>query len=123
MHSKELHSFQEVYDSVTQGENIKFVIDLGVCVPKKSNILISITPTTILLQDKYLKFSNLSTITSDTSNLWDVVMLEYSTYKLTNKDNLNVSIRGISLPDYTIYTTFDAVCSLKDAVKVFSLLQ
>jgi hypothetical protein len=120
-YAQELNSFQEIYDSVKNGNNISFVINLEACEMKTpvTNFVASISPQAVLLRQNYVVFSN-SPITTNNPAFPGRPIMENVTYKLTNADNLNIAVKYFSLPDYTIVGDMSAVCPLKTAVKIYS---
>lgn len=118
VYAEELKSFQEIYDSVKQGKNIKFVINFENCIMKSpiSNLTIFISPRAIMLRQNYLKFSH-SPMTLNNPNFPDQPIIENVSYKLTS-ESLNMTIKFLSLPNYTVVGETNAVCPLNKSVKV-----
>ena len=119
--AKELHSFRDVYDSLSKGKNIKLVINFDECDPKPpvTNILVYTKPTAVMLRQNYLQFSN-SPITTNNPMYPGKAILENSTYKLTNDDKLNVVVKTITLPDYIVMNQLTSICPLNTAVKIYN---
>ncbi len=119
-YSKELNSFQEIYDSVEEGNKIKFIIHLDACVMKTpvSTLTAFISPRAILLRQTYLTFSH-SPMTTRNPNFMDQPIIENVTYKLTH-ESLHMTIKFLSLPNYNVVGETRAVCPLSKAVRVFS---
>jgi hypothetical protein len=119
--ASELRSFNDIYDSVSQGKNIKFVINFDACDPKPSvdNIMVYTKPTAVMLRQNYLQFSN-SPITTTNPAYLGKPILENTTYKLTNDGTLRVVVKWMTLPEYVLVNQSNSNCPLNTAVKVYN---
>jgi hypothetical protein len=119
--ANELHSFSDIYESLSNGNNIKLVINFDACDPRPpvNSVLVYTKPSTVLLRQSYLQFSN-SPMTTNNPAYPEKPILENVTYKLTNADMLHVIVKLITLPDYNIVSKSSSVCALNTAVKVFN---
>ena len=116
-----LNSFNEIYQNVSNGKNIKLVINFDACDPKPSvsNVQVYLKPTAIMLRESYLQFSN-SPLTTNNPAYPNKPILENVTYKLMDDNQLYVTVKSISLPDYTVINQSSSACALNTAVRVYN---
>lgn len=119
--AKELQSFREIYDSISNGKNIKLVIDFDACDPKPpvTHIQVFTKPAAVMLRQSYLQFAN-SPITRNDPAYPKKPVMRNVTYKLTNDGKLNIMTTLMTLPDYTVVKETSSVCPLNLAVKVYN---
>jgi len=117
----QLKSFTEIYKSIKSGHNIRMVIDFDECVPrpKIANVIVYTAPTAVMMRKEYLQFAN-SPLTTNNPQFPKKPVLENCTYKITDNNEVNVMIRLIALPDYSVVSESNLTCSLGGAVKVFN---
>jgi len=121
LHANELKSFGEIYNSLRDGKNISMIINFDNCNPKPpvANIVVYTTPTAVMLRKTYLQFSN-SPLTTNNPSFPQKPVLENVTYKINNTDNVDIVVRIITLPDYTIVKETNSACPLNTAIRVFN---
>ena len=121
VYAEKLKSFNEIYNSLQNGKNIRLLINLDSCLPKPEfpNIVIYTTPAAIIIQKDHLQFAN-SHLTTNNPEFQKKLIIENVTYRITNNDEVNITTRIISLPDYALAKESTLTCSLKTAVKVFN---
>ena len=117
----ELKSFNEIYNSIQAGNNIRMIINFDLCspIPPIANIHVYTAPTAIMMRKNYLQFSN-SPLTTNNPHFPKKPVLENSTYKMTDNNEVNIVTRVITLPDYAVVNEVNSVCQLGTAVKIFN---
>ena len=122
-YAKELTSFNAIYDSLSNGRNIKLVIHFDACDPKPpvSNVAVYTTPRAVMLRKNYVTFSN-SPLTTNNPAYPNKPILENITYKITNDENLKVVMKTFTLPDYNLVNETSMNCPLKTAVRVYNVI-
>ncbi len=117
----ELKSFNEIYNSIQAGKNIRMVINFDHCspIPPIANIHVYTAPTAIMMRKNYLQFAN-SPLTTNNPQFPKIPVLENCTYKIADNNEVNIVTRVITLPDYAIANEVSSVCQLGKAVKVFN---
>ncbi|MCR9191833.1 MAG: VirK family protein [Gammaproteobacteria bacterium] len=120
-YAQELKSFPEIYQSLRHGHPIKVVVDSDACdpMPGIEHIVAVTTVKKALLRPEYLRFTD-SFISANNAKYADKTVLENVSYKLSNDNQLQVTIKYLNLPDYAVLDSYNTVCPLETAVKVYS---
>lgn len=117
----ELNTFNDIRNTILNGNNIKLTIDFNACTPKINDLVIYTVPHDIALHKTYLEFADIPYITDISAHEHTGVDIENVTYKLTDADELHFQFKSIMLTGgQTTVHESDAVCSLHTAVRVFN---
>ncbi len=121
LYAGQLTSFDEVRESILNGNNIKLVIDFNACIPQISDLIIYTVPHDIALHKDYLEFADMPYITDAPSSTGTSVDFENVTYKLTETGELSFQFKSIMLSgqDVSVHES-GANCPLTTAVKIFN---
>ncbi|PJD91491.1 MAG: hypothetical protein CK424_06695 [Legionella sp.] len=120
-HGRELTTFTEIYNSISHGLPVKLFINFKGCEPKLAmpDQIVYTEAQTVTLHKHDLLFSN-SPLTMNHPDYPNQAILEHVTYKITHTNELNVAMKLISLPNYTVLGETNTVCPLSTATKVFN---
>ena len=121
VYASELKSFDEIYNSLQEGNNIRMVINFDKCSPPPhvDNMLIYTTPTAVMMRKDYLQFAN-SPLTTNNPDYPKQPILQNVTYKMTNANEMTIVTRMFKLPDYNLVYEANSVCELGTGVRIFN---
>jgi len=120
-YAQELKSFHDVYQNLHHGHPIKVVVDFDACDPTPGieNTVAVTSVKKALLRPEYLRFTD-SFISANNAKYADKTVLENVSYKLSNDNKLQVTVKYLNLPDYAVLDAYSTVCPLETAVKVYT---
>lgn len=119
-YANELKSFDDIHHSLLQGKPIRLLIHFNDCSPKPApaiaNLDVYTSPTAVIIGKDHLQFANSPLTTSNPENK---PILENCTYRITDNE-VNITIRTITLPNYLVASEKIVVCPIGTAVRVFN---
>lgn len=106
------------------GQNIKLVINFGGCDPSSSTgqRIVGTEGTAVTLQPSYLGFVN-STLITNNPKFTDTAVLENTTYRIDDNNDVLITTKIITPSNYQIQTlqTYAIRCKLnKSSVQAYS---
>ena len=121
VYAERLNTFDDIRESILNGNNIKFVIDFNECTPRVNDLIIYTVPHDIALHKDHLEFADVPYITDASNQSSASVDFESVTYKLTNTGELQFQFKSIMLngTDVSVHES-SAFCPLQTAVKIFN---
>jgi len=121
IYAEQLTTFNDIRESILNGNNIKLVIDLNECIPRVNDLIIYTVPHDIALHKDHLEFADVPYITDASNPSGSSVDFESVTYKLTDTGELQFQFKSIMLngTDVSVHES-TAVCPLTTAVKIFN---
>lgn len=119
-YATELTSYNEIFQKVSQGQEIRLIINLEACNLKHmADMLVSTIPQSMMIRSKYIQFSN-SPMTTNHPGFVGKPVLENVTYRLRNSGDLDITMRSFALPDYAFIDESKVTCAQKSGFRVFS---
>jgi hypothetical protein len=118
---RELCSFEEIYNHLKEGGDIRLVIDFDDCPMQsgKSNLSVYTEAHSVMLRPAFLQFAN-TPLTTNHPAFPKVPVLENVTYRITNKGEVTITMRLITLPDYQVKLEHVTEKYLGDSVRVYT---
>ncbi len=121
IHAEQLNHFDDIRNSILNGNNIKLLINFSECMPKINDLTIYTVPHDIALHKNYLEFADVPYITDTSNDAHASVDFENVTYKLTDAGELHFHFKSIMLTGASVSVDESTtICPLTTAVKVFS---
>jgi len=121
LYGKELSSFEEIYDHLKRGEDIRLVIDFDDCPmqPTKSSLCVYTEAHAVMLRPAYLQFANSPLMTNHPS-FPKAPVLENTTYRISESGEVCITMRLITLPDYQVKNERVVLRQLGTSAKVYT---